>query len=244
MTDLRAPAAPGRKDEVEAVHDELRRQILHNELRSGGRINQAVIARELRVSRGPVREALRLLQREGLVEHVHQHQMRVSVVSVAELEQLYAMRIRLEAFAAELTVPQLTVDELRSLDSALEEMDWLASADDIDRWEEVHTRFHVQLTAHAGARISRELQSLSEHCARYRRLYIQGEPLAWSRGAEDHAGLVAAARSRDPQLTASRLGMHLGKTALTVATMIDPRHDPAMVRAAIRSVMTTTDGLG
>src|SRR5579871_4061237 len=92
-----------RQDEVEAIHVELRRRILHNEFAAGARINQAVLARDLQVSRGPVREALRLLQREGLVEHEHQHQMRVSSVSLAGLEQLYAMHIFAEAFAASLT---------------------------------------------------------------------------------------------------------------------------------------------
>ncbi|MTD58943.1 GntR family transcriptional regulator [Amycolatopsis pithecellobii] len=233
MIDL---AAPRRKDEVEAVHDELRRQILHNELESGARINQAVIARDLRVSRGPVREALRLLQREGLVEHVHQHQMRVACVSVSDLEQLYAMRIALEAFAVGITVPQLSGAEFTSLESALGEMDELAAAGDIDPWEAVHTRFHAQLTSHAGERICQELRDLSEYCARYRRLYITGEPLAWAQGAEDHAAIVDAVRSRDASLAASRLGAHLGKTALTVATMIDQDHEPATVRAAIRMV--------
>lgn len=234
-----APAVPQalqRPDEVEAVHDELRRQILHNELVAGARINQAVIARELQVSRGPVREALRLLQREGLVEHVHQHQMRVSCVSLSDLEQLYAMRIALESFAISITVPKLTADEVAGLDRALEDMKRSSITGDIDLWEEFHSDFHARLTVHAGERINRELRNYSEHCARYRRLYIQGEPLAWSQGAQDHIGIVGAVKSGDSALAASRLGVHLGKTAVTVGTMIDPGHDPATVRAAIRSV--------
>jgi DNA-binding transcriptional regulator YhcF (GntR family) len=115
---------------------------------AGARINQAVLARDLQVSRGHVCEALRLLQSEGLVEHIHQQQMRVSPVSLADLEQLYAMRISVEAFAAARTVRRLTMDELNVLESALGRMDDEAAAGDIDRWEAIHGGFQAQLVAH------------------------------------------------------------------------------------------------
>ena len=236
---MSAPATrivPGRQDEVEAVHDELRRRVLHNVLVAGERVNQAVIARDLGVSRGPVREALRLLQREGLVEHVHQQQMRVSSVSVADLEQLYGMRIVLESFAAGMTAPHLSAEEIGLLERDFEEMNRPALVDNIDDWEEVHARFHMLLVAHVGARIRQEVWELYEHCNRYRRLYLQGEPLAKTHIAQEHKGLLEAARAGDSQSTATRLGEHLGRAALTVASMIDPGHDPATVRAAIRSV--------
>ncbi len=238
MTDVSERSVP-RQDEVEAVHEELRRQILHNELKSGSRINQAVIARDLRVSRGPVREALRLLQREGLVEHVHQHQMRVSEVSLADLEQLYAMRIALEAFAVRITVPRLTANEVTSLEAALREMDRYAEVGDMDLWEKVHARFHTILWSHSGERIERELGYLSEHSARYRRMYLQGDPLAWAEGAKDHVGILDAAKTGQAMLASARHGVHLGRAALTVAAMIDPAYDPAVVRAAIHLVAPT-----
>ncbi len=218
------------------VHAELRRRILHNELAAGARINQAVLARDLLVSRGPVREALRLLQREGLVEHLHQHQMRVSMVSLLDLEQLYAMRISAEAFAATLTVPRLATDEIDALESALTAMNEEAAVGDIDRWEVIHGQFHAQLIAHAGDRIAREVRNYSEHCTRYRRLYIEGEPRAFAQGAKEHAGIVEAVVARNPSLVAARLGVHLGRTAMTVVAIVDPGHDPATVRAAIQWV--------
>ena len=236
VPEVDAAASPRRQDEVEAVHSELRRQILHNHLISGSRINQAVIARDLRVSRGPVREALRLLQREGLVEHVHQHQMRVAGVSLSDLEQLYAMRITLEAFSVVVTVPHLTAGEMDELDASIAEMAGHAAAGDGDRWEEVHSRFHQILWSHAGDRIDGELCDLAEYSDRYRRLYVQNEPLAWSEGAKDHLAIMRAVRAGNGALAASRHGQHLGKAALTVAAVVDPSHDPAVVRAAIRQV--------
>lgn len=237
MTD--GSVAP-RQDEVEAVHDELRRQILHNEMASQTRINQAVIARALRVSRGPVREALRLLQREGLVEHVHQQQMRVSGVSVSDLEQLYAMRITLEAFAVRTTVPRLVCGDFDQLEADLSAMDSCAAAGDVLLWEETHAAFHALLWSHAGERIDRELRKLSEYSARYRRLYLQDQALPWAEAAKDHRAMVDAARSGDAHRAAACHGIHLGKAALTVAAIIDPGHDPSMVRDAIREVAPTS----
>ena len=227
---------PRRQDEVEVIHGELRRRILDNEFAAGARINQAVLARDLQVSRGPVREALRLLQREGLVEHVHQHQMRVSGVSLPNLEQLYAMHIFVEAFAANLTVPKLTPDDIENLESLLTQMSDRAAAGDIDCWEVVHARFHTQLIAHAGDRIVGQVQDFAEHCTRYRRLYVHGQPVAIAQATEEYAGMLEAARSRDAGLVAARLANHIGKTALTVLATVNPEYDPSTVRAAIRWV--------
>lgn len=231
-----ASGSIGRQDEVEAVHEDLRRQILHNELKSGGRINQAVIARDLRVSRGPVREALRLLQREGLVEHVHQHQMRVSGLTLDDLEQLYSRRIVLEAYAVRATVPGLTDTELDALQVMMTRMDDAAAAKDPNRWEDAHNRFHTLLWGGVGGWIRGDLHDLAEHSARYRRIYLQDGTVAWADAKRDHVAIFDATISRDGVLASSCHGLHLGKAALAVAAIIDPSHEPAMLRTAIRMV--------
>jgi DNA-binding GntR family transcriptional regulator len=76
----------------------------------------------LGVGRTPLREALRMLQREGLVEAEPNHRVRVADFSIPDLEQLYAMRISLEALAIRLTVPHLQKEEPRRLEAYLTQM--------------------------------------------------------------------------------------------------------------------------
>ncbi|NED79616.1 GntR family transcriptional regulator, partial [Streptomyces sp. SID11233] len=92
-------------DEVSRAHHALRRAIMRGELRAGDRLSQVELARQLGVSRGPLREALRILQREGFVQQESQHRARVTAFSDEDLDELYAMRISLEALAIGIAVP-------------------------------------------------------------------------------------------------------------------------------------------
>src|SRR5580700_1837784 len=103
-------------ENAEAVHDELRAAILRNELPAGMILNQVHVAERLGVSRTPLREAFRMLQREGLIEGESNKRMRVAGLSLAGLEDLYAMRILLEGLAIRLTVPRLSNAAISTLE--------------------------------------------------------------------------------------------------------------------------------
>src|ERR1700757_5032879 len=113
-------------ENAEAVHDELRAAILRNELPAGMILNQVHVAKRLGVSRTPLREAFRMLQREGLIEGESNKRMRVAGLSLEGLEDLYAMRILLEGLAIRLSVPLLTEAALAAIENLLQEMEKFA----------------------------------------------------------------------------------------------------------------------
>jgi DNA-binding GntR family transcriptional regulator len=230
------PSGTPSRDEFDFVHRELRRAILAGELEPGRRLSQVQLAERMGMSRGPLREALRMLQREGLVEYERNRQVRVARFSIPDLEQLYAMRITLEAMAIRLTVPRLGGPEVAELDRLMCEMDELAVAGDVEAWEVPHRSFHRRLTAGAGERVIRTLDELADHSERYRRVYVSSTPRAWSQGAAEHASIVAAVRERDVDAAAERLARHLARTALSVMTTVAPEHEPAVVRSVLRTV--------
>ena len=82
-----------RGSSLEWAHQRVREAILHNELKPGSIISQVKLAKQVGVSRTPLREALRLLQVEGLVETEHNRRVRISALSLADLEELYSLRI-------------------------------------------------------------------------------------------------------------------------------------------------------
>src|ERR671923_2666709 len=102
------PAATRDGQNVAAVHEQLRDAILRGEIPAGEATSQVTLARQLDVGRTPLREALRMLQREGLVISEPNRRVRVAELSSDDAEELYVMRIALEAGPNPETVPPPT----------------------------------------------------------------------------------------------------------------------------------------
>ncbi|MFD4903087.1 GntR family transcriptional regulator [Streptomyces sp. NPDC058411] len=221
-------------DEVSRAHHSLRRAIMHGDLRAGDPLSQVELARQLGVSRGPLREALRILQREGFVQQESQHRARVAAFSDEDLDELYAMRISLESLAIGIAVPRMSEEHLQGLDQLLQEMDDTASTGDVEQWECPHEKFHRALVHPSGPRLERELALLSDHATRYRMAFVSWNPLEWQAGtSEQHRTIAEAVKARDASAAAHALAAHLGRTALVVLSMASPMYEPVRVRRAL-----------
>jgi len=215
----------------------IREWILRGDLPAGAGVSQLRLAKDLGLSRGPVREAMRLLERDGLIEATVNQRPRVAAFSIEDLEQLYALRVAVESLAIRISVPVFGADDFAQLEAALAEMDHWAEQQEIERWEEAHRRFHRVLVGHAGDRMTRTIEQFLDHSERYRRAYTAGEPRAWSQGRADHREIVEACVERDAVAASRRLARHLSRTALSVLMQKAPEHDPTVVRAALREVV-------
>lgn len=102
------------------AYHQIRRWIVEGHVRPGQRLVEQRIAEDLALSRTPIREALRLLQSEGLVTFRPHSGASVRVLTVGDLADLYELRARLEAMAAELAADRATDDQLRRLSEAEE----------------------------------------------------------------------------------------------------------------------------
>jgi DNA-binding GntR family transcriptional regulator len=225
-------------ENADAVHDELRAAILRNELPAGMILNQVHVAKRLGVSRTPLREAFRMLQREGLIEGESNKRMRVASLSLDDLEDLYAMRILLEGLAIRLTVPQLSNEALSALKDLLKEMEKFAQVEEYEAWEVPHRKFHAGLVQAAGDRQRCEIVRLSEHAERYRRAYTTEAPRAWAKGVKEHKAILDAFIDRDPLLAAERLARHYSSVVLGLLGMLAPEHEPVAVRTAMRMLVS------
>jgi DNA-binding GntR family transcriptional regulator len=223
------------RDMTWTVYSSLRESILNGAIAPGSFLSQVQLASNLGVSRGPLREAVRMLQREGLVEAEVNRRGRVSSFSIQDLEQLYAMRIVHEALALRISVAQFTERDLEALHGHLRRMDAVVDHD-LRAWQAVDREFHFALVAHVGDRMMRTIRELYDHADRYRWLYIKGVPRALSIATEEHKKIFDGCSSGDAARAAGELARHLARTALTVLTHHAPEHDPTTVRAAIRQV--------
>ncbi len=213
------------------VYDRVRNAILEGTLAPGSVMSQVALAEELGISRTPLREALRMLQSEGLVEGEPNRRVRVAPVTPRDLEELYVMRVALESEALRLSVPLMSTEDLARLEGYMAEMSHFALDKDYVRWTVPHHSFHRALTAHAGARVNLVLAQMFDHAERYRRMHIGHGPSAWA--IAQHREILDACKARDREGSAALLATHLARTGLEVSELLDPEYDPAQLKQAL-----------
>jgi DNA-binding GntR family transcriptional regulator len=214
---------------TQTVHDELRRLILEGKLAPGVELSQLELSRRLAVSRTPLREALRLLEREGLVVSGGPHRLvTVSALSMEDLDSLYAMRVMLEALAIWLTVPALHEEDFRSLEDDLVQ----TRGDDPMVAQEAHHRFHRGLRVGADHRLAEQTEVLFEHAERYQLAYLRADAAMLARKLDEHEAILEAFRQRDREQARDLIVDHIAETAITLMTA--ERHAPFILPTAVR----------
>jgi DNA-binding GntR family transcriptional regulator len=222
---------------VTVVHDRLRNAILHGEIAAGEATSQVALAKQLGVSRTPLREALRLLEREGLVISQPNRRVRIAQFSIADLEGVYAMRIALEAIGIRVTVPTLVAEDFAELEGLMAQMDHYIRAGDQVRMDLPHAIFHARFVAAAGPRLTATVAQLFDHAARYRLAYGAATlPGGYDDRRAEHRAMIEAAAAGDADLTVERLVLHYTHTAMGVISELDPEHQPTVLLAAIGAV--------
>jgi DNA-binding GntR family transcriptional regulator len=221
---------------VAQVHDRLRDEILRGNIAAGETTSQVALARELKVGRTPLREALRMLQREGLVISEPNRRVRIAELSPDDAEQLYIMRIALEEVAIRITVPTLGSDGIAELEGYMAQMDHYMKAGDPRGFRAPHRAFHARLVEGAGERVTTMIAQLFDHGERYRLAFGGTSPDVWPKRRAEHREIVDAAAAGDAKLAAERLVAHYANTAARIFKGLDGDHDPGLLRAAIRAV--------
>lgn len=150
--------------EAQPVYDRLRRAIVEGRYPPGARLVEQRLAEELDVSRTPVREAVRRLESEGLVVVERNRGAHVRPLSEGEIADLYEVRSRLEAYAAELAAARATAEDLVALRAASASFAEAAAAAGRHRsvaavraLDEANARFHAALHAASGHARIRQL---------------------------------------------------------------------------------------
>jgi DNA-binding GntR family transcriptional regulator len=202
---------------VELAVDQLRREILGGAFAPGDRLVEEQITRRFQISRAPLREALRLLAQQGLVEHLPRRGVRVATLSPTDVDELFELRDILEQHAVAKALPG--AGSLAGLRRELAAMRDAAAAGQAFERAEAHRRFHVELVALAGQRQLRLayepiLVRLQLHMAM--NLRREEEVVASADdGVRRHTVLLEAVESDDPAAVLTALSTHGAQTYLT-----------------------------
>jgi DNA-binding GntR family transcriptional regulator len=234
-------AAPNRSDgqSVDMVYARLRRRILDGTLEPGVELAQAHLAKELGVSRTPLREALRMLSRDGLVEGEPHHSLRVTKISPASMDEHWAVRVGLETIAIRVAAPLLTVQDFAALEGDLAQMEYLGERRDFDSYEAAHRAFHMRLIRPAGDEMVHTIGELTDRGARFRRMwrYLREWPL----NAGGHRVIAEACAARDPDAAVAMNAAHIAGMAYALMRFVDPTFEPVLLPTAIEMAQTPVD---
>lgn len=129
----------------ESVADVLRKAILRGDFVPGERLNEVAVAKVLNISRGPIREALRQLEQEGIVNLYPQRGGRVAEVTEREAMAALAIRELLETMAAKETCAAITEDHIDQFQELMSEMEKAEQADDFAYLVNLDFQFHREL---------------------------------------------------------------------------------------------------
>jgi DNA-binding GntR family transcriptional regulator len=202
---------------VELAVSRLSRDILSGRIDPGVRLVEEQLTRRLGISRAPLREALRLLAQQGLVEHVPRRGVRVATLSERDVRELYAVRDLVERHAVEAGLPVRRDADLSGLRAGLEAMREATRRGDRLAVAEAHRGFHVALVELAG---NRQLCALYESVLVRLQLYMainlrrEAEVAAPTDAVHRHERLFQAVSGGDVAAVLAELGTHGARSYL------------------------------
>lgn len=195
----------------EVVFLTLRKAILKGELQPGERLMEIALANRLGVSRTPVREAIRMLEHEGLVVMKPRRGAQVAKITEQELNDVLEVRKSLEMLAASKACERMTEEDMTAMRDAAEEFRKLAlnPGCDLTALTEADVAFHDTIYSGTGnRRLIQILENLREQMYRFRFEYMKDASIRESLISE-HEEIMRAVAARDSELAAELIGDHI-----------------------------------
>ena len=205
------------------AYEELRRRILTGEIEEGSVLSQSRLAQEIGVSTTPLREALRRLAAEGLVELKSHSDARVAALTADEARDLYLIRENLDPLAAGLAAESRTPSDIDDIQAALAQVVPLRDASDLAAMR-AHRDFHRAIyTASHNPLLTGILEGLWDKADRYRQVGLRGQEESEKnrlRVQEEHQQIAEAVISGDAARARDIMHRHimgsLGRRAIAV----------------------------
>ena len=195
----------------EVVFNTLRKAILTGELDPGERLMEIHLANQFGVSRTPVREAIRMLEQEGLVTLRPARGAVVASISAESVKDVLEVRRALDVLCARLACRRISEDDLVALKNACDEFEKTASDTDADisAIAACDVAFHeIILAATGNRRLKQLVNNLSEQMYRYRYEYLKDSDI-YGQLIREHRMIYEAIRSRDENAASEACGLHI-----------------------------------
>lgn len=204
----------------DVVFQTLREAILRGELRPGERLMELQLASKLGVSRTPIREAIRMLEQEGLAVTVPRKGAEVAKMTEKNMKDVLQIREALDELAVEIACDNMTDQQLVDLTLAMKNFENAVEAGNLKKIIESDVEFHdVIYQATDNPKLVTLLNNLREQIHRYRVEYLK-ERENYPKLIEEHEEIVSALKRRDKERVANAMSSHIRNQAETVRNII------------------------
>lgn len=204
----------------DVVFHTLRTAILKGDLKPGERLMELQLAAKLGVSRTPIREAIRMLEQEGLAITIPRKGAEVAKMTEKDMEDVLQIRSALEELAVRLSCQKITAAELTELQAAMDQFEEMTKADDIAEVARADVNFHdVLYKASDNPKLLGLLNNLREQMYRYRVEYLKDRTI-YPQLIEEHHHMYEALREKDADKAAAYTRKHLENQAEAVKKII------------------------
>jgi DNA-binding GntR family transcriptional regulator len=189
------------------AYQQVRAAIIQGEFEPGAPLFEVHLASQLGMSRTPVREALKVLARDGFVEVVPTRGYVVPRRSIDDMRELFELRESLEGMAARFAAMRATDQDLKELErlciNYAREQDWA-------KWAQIGTSFHdLLLVAARNGRLTAMLDSLNGQIVHSRRTVLQGNAQRRDAAIREHRAILEAVKAQQPDEAEARAREHV-----------------------------------
>jgi phosphonate utilization transcriptional regulator len=190
------------------VQTEIERLILDGELGSGAKLTEATMADRLGVSRGPVREAFRMLEEAGLVRTEKNRGVFVRDVPIEEALEIFELRAVMDQYVGRKLAQSVTTAQTKELRAMVDTMEQATRAGNAQEYHRVNLAFHDRLLELTGnAKFTATYRKLVNELSLFRRQNLTDESMAvYSR---EHRAIVKAIASRDSEAAGQAMFLHV-----------------------------------
>lgn len=190
------------------VQAEIERMILDGTLPSGAKLTEATLAEQIGVSRGPVREAFRMLEEAGLVRTEKNRGVFVRHVPIEEALEIFEVRAVMDLYVGRKLAQGLSTLQIRELRQLADAMDQAVKGDNANDYHRFNLQFHDRLLELAGnAKLTATYRKLVNELSLFRRQNLTQESMAvYSR---EHRQIVKAIAAGDPEAAGQAMYQHV-----------------------------------
>ena len=179
------------------VFQQLKNSILAGEFENGAELREIALAKKLGVSRTPVREALRQLEQEGLVEIYPNRGAYVKGITYKDVEDIFRIRARLEGLCAEMAVSSITHEQLDKLDEIILLSKFYEEKKDMKHLLKMDSQFHEVLFESCGSKmLEHQLKDYHQYVQKARLRSLKRQERA-KKSTQEHEEILLAIKDRD-----------------------------------------------
>lgn len=204
----------------DVVFNTLREAILKGDLKPGERLMELQLASKLGVSRTPIREAIRMLEQEGLAVTTPRKGAEVAKMTLKDMEDVLEIRDALDELAVRIACQKITDEQLKQLEDVKELFEKNTQTNNVKNIAEADVSFHdVIYEATGNPKLVTLLNNLREQVYRYRVEYIK-DPKNYPTLIAEHEAILESLKNRDVKNAVEAMHVHVANQAEAVKMVI------------------------